>query len=61
MEPKRTDEDRGEAIRCPACGRTVPRADAKVCPTCRRRVCVACLKPYGHHMRVCDECALGDW
>ena len=46
---------------CGACGKPVRPQDAKVCPICRRRVCVACLRPYGHHMRVCEECQLADW
>jgi hypothetical protein len=46
---------------CAACGKPVRPQDAKVCPICRRRVCVACLRPYGHHMRVCEECRLAEW
>ncbi len=46
---------------CAACGKRVPPADVKTCPICARRVCVACLRPYGHHMRVCDECRLAEW
>jgi hypothetical protein len=61
---ERRDEQGGSDAsgeRCAACGKPVRAQDVKVCPICRRRVCVACLRPYGHHMRVCDECRLAEW
>jgi hypothetical protein len=47
--------------RCAACGKVIRPQDGKICPICKRRVCVACLRPYGHHMQVCDECKLAEW
>jgi hypothetical protein len=50
-----------EELRCPSCGRPARPEDTKRCPICGRRVCLACLKPYGHHMQVCEECRMAEW
>jgi hypothetical protein len=59
--PSERDAPGAGGVTCPSCGKAVGEADTKVCPICHRRVCVACLRPYGHHMRVCDECRLAEW
>jgi hypothetical protein len=47
---------------CACCRKTQERdEDLTVCAICRRRTCVLCLRPYGHHMRVCEDCRLSEW
>jgi ribosomal protein S26 len=48
-------------VRCPSCSKPVPADDAVACAICKRAVCRACLRPYGHHMLVCEECRLAEW
>jgi hypothetical protein len=54
-----TDPD-AEVV-CPSCSRRVRRQDSTLCAICARRVCLACVRPYGHHMRACDDCRVADW
>jgi len=46
---------------CACCHRTSPLWDSKICVSCRRRVCFGCLRSYGHHMLICEECFLASW
>ncbi|BDG01070.1 hypothetical protein [Anaeromyxobacter oryzae] len=48
-------------IHCPSCAQTVRREDSTACAICARRVCLACIRPYGHHMRACEDCRLAEW
>jgi hypothetical protein len=59
--PHATAPDPDAALRCGECGREVRRADTTECAVCQRRVCIAHVGPYGHHMSVCDECRLAEW
>jgi hypothetical protein len=59
--PQATLSDSPEGIRCTCCGAVVPRRESKVCATCRRPMCPACTRWYGHHMMVCDDCFLTVW
>ena len=64
MEPLETmgDAEAGQLeLHCPVCERVVRRADTTPCAVCKRRVCFACVRPYGHHMRACEECRMADW
>jgi hypothetical protein len=49
------------SVRCASCAQEVRREDSTECAICKRRVCLACVGPYGHHMRACDECRLAPW
>jgi hypothetical protein len=58
--------DRAEAasadgVRCACCEAAVPRGEWKACATCRRPICSACTRWYGHFMLVCDDCRLATW
>ena len=48
-------------VRCASCGKAPPPGDTKPCAICKRPVCLACLRPYGHHMLACEECRLEAW
>jgi hypothetical protein len=58
---RRPTPETEDGPRCPSCDRPAPPEDRKRCPICGRRVCLACLKPYGHHMQVCEDCRLAEW
>jgi hypothetical protein len=48
-------------VRCACCERLVKGRDSLECPVCRRRACFECLRPYGHHMQVCEDCRIERW
>jgi hypothetical protein len=43
------------APECPCC-HAPARDDDVECQGCRRRVCAKCIRFWGHHMLMCEEC-----
>jgi hypothetical protein len=58
-EPRR--DDLAPEFRCPCCGKGAPRTGSHLCASCGKRICPACLRVYGHHMLVCEDCRLAEW
>jgi len=48
-------------ISCACCGAQAPWEESRTCASCQLRVCPRCLRLYGHHMLVCEDCHLVAW
>lgn len=58
---ERREDGPADEFACPCCGKSAPVVGSQVCATCKRRICPACIRPYGHHMMVCEDCRLAEW